>query len=381
MDRRGTVQMLTPEGTGGISIFEIVGADAMSFLAPYLHPHPEIRTGALNVCRIMNEGEMLDEVVIAQYDIHRIHINCHGGTAIREAIRDWLECIGFQYLKKQVLEATSLLSISERALDSLPVARTLSAAHSLLAQTSGLNEQHLRSALHRVADKQLSLPKLKSEWDDYVLRSKALIQLLNPATVVIAGLPNAGKSSLFNMVLGKDRALISSQAGTTIDSLTAMSNFIDVPVHLSDTPGYRQEGSEVEILGIALGKEHVKKADHTIYLIDHNIGMQKEDKKLLESMDSQKVTVALSKCDEDHNTSDKDRSVFRISIHRSESLEPLLKHIAGQLVHGLKLPIKKAALFCEGDIQVALEIQSLLHQSQPSIEELISLIKNLTQEK
>lgn len=119
--------------------------------------------------------------------------------------------------------------------------------------------------------------------------------------VVIAGAPNAGKSSLLNYLIGKDRALVSDTPGTTRDYLEARMHIGGVPVKYIDTAGIRSEtSSETELAGIQKSFEKLKEADLVLYLLDSSLGENELDLSALSALagkTSAKVLILLNKFD------------------------------------------------------------------------------------
>ena len=104
------------------------------------------------------------------------------------------------------------------------------------------------------------------------------------AYVVIAGQPNAGKSSLLNRLAGEDIALVSSIPGTTRDVIRQAIQIRGVPLHIMDTAGLRESNDEVESMGIALTRQTLRKADLILMLLDASMGMTAQDMAIIESL-------------------------------------------------------------------------------------------------
>jgi tRNA modification GTPase len=114
--------------------------------------------------------------------------------------------------------------------------------------------------------------------------------------VVLAGYPNAGKSSLFNYLLNRERAIVSEVPGTTRDSLEAFLDIDGIPIKLVDTAGIRQSSDKIEAMGIARSLEELKSADTVIWLTEQG---QRIDLELLSEfeIDTGKILYAQSKSD------------------------------------------------------------------------------------
>jgi tRNA modification GTPase len=96
-------------------------------------------------------------------------------------------------------------------------------------------------------------------------------------TVVIAGRPNAGKSSLLNRLAGHDAAIVTDTPGTTRDVLRERIQIDGIPVHVADTAGLREDADAIESEGIRRAQLEMRKADHILYVIDGTRGVDDED--------------------------------------------------------------------------------------------------------
>ena len=103
------------------------------------------------------------------------------------------------------------------------------------------------------------------------------------ALVVIAGRPNAGKSSVFNLLLGEDRSIVTDVPGTTRDWIEDWVSLEGIPVRLTDTAGLRDSEDPVEKLGIGRSRELLGEADLVLYLVDGSAGITGEDRDFLDN--------------------------------------------------------------------------------------------------
>lgn len=126
--------------------------------------------------------------------------------------------------------------------------------------------------------------------------------LLNGYTVAITGRPNVGKSSLFNMMLGKDRAIVTHIPGTTRDAVDDIFIKDGVLIRLIDTAGIREGADEVEHIGIARAKEAASEADLALFVLDASEGITDEDRQIFSSLKEDTVIV-LNKSDLPDKTS------------------------------------------------------------------------------
>jgi tRNA modification GTPase len=109
-------------------------------------------------------------------------------------------------------------------------------------------------------------------------------RLREGALVVIAGRPNAGKSSLFNALLGADRALVTEIAGTTRDAIEAHLSFLEWPVRLVDTAGLRTTDDRIEAMGVEVSRRWLDAADLVLLCVESGAELTEEEGQLLETL-------------------------------------------------------------------------------------------------
>jgi tRNA modification GTPase len=127
---------------------------------------------------------------------------------------------------------------------------------------------------------QLRLKKLSASWQLERIYQEGI-------TLVIAGRPNSGKSSLFNSILKEDRSIVTEIPGTTRDWIEAFVSIEGIPVRLIDTAGLRETEDSVEKIGVKRSREFLQEADLVLYLIDGEYGISKDDE---EYINTEKVT-------------------------------------------------------------------------------------------
>jgi len=117
------------------------------------------------------------------------------------------------------------------------------------------------------------------------------------AQVVLAGQPNAGKSSLMNALLRTDRAIVTDVPGTTRDTLEERINIGGIAVRLWDTAGLRNTTDLVESLGVGRSRSAIEFADLVVLVVDSTFGIRPEDSELISQIDSRRLLVVWNKCD------------------------------------------------------------------------------------
>jgi tRNA modification GTPase len=248
------------------------------------------------------EGEKLDEVVILPWK--RPHgftgedgaeIMAHGSLAVLEVIQSELRRAGFrnalpgEFSFRAFMNGKIDLTRAE-ATSELISAKADKGRRDALTRLSGALERRIRGAREfllglmaevnvqldyaeddDVPSRPLPLERLASLLSEVKLLSESFESgriRSEGATVVLAGKTNAGKSSLFNLLLREDRAIVSETHGTTRDYLEAWVKIDGVPVALYDTAGLRDTADSVERVGIQRSRELLASADIILYLVD-----------------------------------------------------------------------------------------------------------------
>ena len=116
-------------------------------------------------------------------------------------------------------------------------------------------------------------------------------------TLAIVGRPNAGKSSLFNALLQRDRSIVTATPGTTRDAITERIAFAGVPVEVTDTAGLREATDEIEALGIARSHEALAEAALVVIVVDGTRELEQADVALLDTLHDRAAVVVLNKSD------------------------------------------------------------------------------------
>ncbi len=122
-------------------------------------------------------------------------------------------------------------------------------------------------------------------------------------TLAIVGRPNAGKSSLFNRLVERERAIVTATPGTTRDTVTERISLDGIPLELVDTAGLRETVEEVEQLGIARSREALADAAIVLAVLDATQPINDEERRLLSALEGRATLIAINKCDLDPNGS------------------------------------------------------------------------------
>ncbi|WP_045217417.1 tRNA uridine-5-carboxymethylaminomethyl(34) synthesis GTPase MnmE [Desulfonatronovibrio magnus] len=365
IDNHDTITAIaTPIGTGSVGIVRISGSMSLTIAAklhwkgrtsfkPYHLTHAWIKDSA---------GHVLDEVLMCYMpgpgsytgeDV--IEINCHGNPAILEAVLEAAVYAGArqaepgEFTKRAFLNGKMDLTEAEAVLELInaPTRTGVYFAGQKLQGGLGRKIANLRQTLEELR-KELCLtvdfPEEELECispGSLIDRVRKCIDEINilmkdyeqnriwseGVTVALAGCVNAGKSSLMNAVLGRERAIVTDVPGTTRDYIEEMINVQGLPVKLVDTAGFRDTDDMVELKGLEKGREIADSAGIVMFIVDSVTQICQQGLEFLKRMDKKKIIIALNKWDLVQNTQN----------YLSDHLEsyPVVVKVSAKTGHGL----------------------------------------------
>ena len=298
----------TAPGAGGIGIVRISGPQSREILSRMFSPASVKFTGfrpwVLHRGRALDhEGVPLDDVLavfmpgprtFTGEDVAEIH--CHGGPFIVQAILETALRLGAraaergEFSRRAFVNGRMDLSQAE-AVAELIAAPSREALRYSLNRLDGLLGRRVTALRRRLEELRVQMSRAVDFPDEEVeclapeafatvaedvaaavrglLAGQRRAQVMQQgAVVVLAGAVNAGKSSLLNALLGRNRALVTDIPGTTRDFLEESCQLDGLPVRLTDTAGLRETDESVEEMGVALSRQKVRQADAILLLVD-----------------------------------------------------------------------------------------------------------------
>ncbi len=327
------VAISTPPGRGGIGIVRLSGPEARSIAEPLLRLRNPLAPAQARFAQVIDtEGEILDEAVVtyfaapASYTTEDIvEIASHGSPVLLDYLLR--QCIARgarlaepgEFTQRAFLAGRLDLTQAE-AVSDLIEASTLHQARIAAQQLGGsLSRQiapikdclialiaALEAGIDFAEDDIDTLPttEITNQISDIASPLAALEQTFSYGRIVrdgftlaIVGRPNAGKSSLFNRLIERDRAIVTATPGTTRDLVTERVSLSGIPVELIDTAGLRQSTDEAETIGIAKSREAMAEADIVLLVIDATAPPHPEDEATIASLTTRPLLIARNKSD------------------------------------------------------------------------------------
>ena len=265
--------VLTPPARGAIATVAVRGHAAVASSDRFFTSFSKVPLSQAEVGRILvghwqaEEEELGEELVVAKLADDYVEIHCHGGVQASRRIVQHLESVGCeigtwqQWTRREAVDA-----VVAEAQIALPEAATQQAALHLVDQAAGALSQRVSAIVGAIEAGNFEIAQQQIT---KLLRFAAFgLHLTRPWSVVLAGPPNVGKSSLLNKMLGYDRAIVLDMPGTTRDVLHATTALDGWPVQFSDTAGIRVSDDQLEQAGIVKAKAALEQADVVLVLHD-----------------------------------------------------------------------------------------------------------------
>jgi len=321
----------TPFGAGAIGIVRMSGGKSFEICEKIFSK--KLVSGKIMYGTIADEGEMVDEVIVLPFKAPNgytgedsVEIQCHGGINVIKKILSLTFKYGArpaekgEFTKRAFLNGKMDLSEAEAVAD-LIHAKTMKFAQKSAENLSGklsskTNELYkklfdllskITAAIdfpEDVAEPEYSyiekeLTEIISEIKRISAISKSSDILRQGVKIAIVGKPNVGKSSLFNVLLNFERAIVTDTAGTTRDAIREMIDIDGVPVTIIDTAGLREENQadNIEKIGMDFTKKCISEADGVLFLFDSATGMTVEDEEIFKLAENKPVLKIASKSD------------------------------------------------------------------------------------
>ena len=406
----------TASGNSGIGIIRVSGDEAVEIVDKIFKSVNSdkklvnVKSHTINYGHIVDNDKVIDEVLVSVMNGPHsytgedvVEINCHGGMIV---IRKILEIVlkngartaePGEFTKRAFLNGRMDLSQAEAVMDVIN-AKNEFALSSSIEQLNGRVSEKIKSLRKKII---YNIAFIESALDDpehisidgYSDKLSKILEEVNGelsrlinnfdngrivkegVKTVILGKPNAWKSSLLNLLLGEERAIVTDIEGTTRDTLEESINLNGVFLNLIDTAGIRDSEDVVEQIGVNKAKELAEKSDLVIFVADASKELDENDKEIINLIKDKQAIVLLNKSDlgtiiNEKNVSEFDnKPVITFSAKTGDGLDELENKIRDLFYEG------KVKYNDELYITNARQKESLIN-AKNSIEEVIKSVEN-----
>lgn len=368
----------------GIGIIRISGEDAFDVIDKIYRSQKgnkllsQCKSHTIHYGHIYDEDEIIDEVMVllmrAPNSYTRedtVEIDCHGGTLVMRRILEVVLKNGArpaepgEFTKRAFLNGRIDLSQAESVMDVISSKNDFALKSSMQQLNGALTGKikEIRSKIiHEIAFIESALDdpehisidgygenlliiieKLMQKMNQMIASSENGSLLKEGINTVIVGKPNAGKSSLLNALVGRERAIVTDIAGTTRDVLEEQINLNGITLNIMDTAGIRSTEDVVEKIGVDKALSLVDKADFIIYVVDTSTALDENDEKIIDAIREKKAIILLNKSDliqitgEDEikeKLSGADHKMIAISAKENLGIDVLEETITEMFFHG-----------------------------------------------
>ena len=367
----------TAQGQGGIGVIRVSGEDSFTIVDKIFKSVSgkkimDIKGYTALFGHIYNNEEVLDEAVVLKYVAPKsftgenvVEISCHGGMYITKEVLNAVIMSGAslaepgEFTKRAYLNGKMDLTEAESVMDIIS-AKSKSAARAALFVKDGALFKKSQQVKQLLLDKAAHL----SAWADYpeedipevtedsimeaieesISILEKLLSTYNMGQVVkegidtvIAGRPNAGKSTLMNLLVGREKSIVTNIAGTTRDVVEDTVLVGNVMLKLSDTAGIRDTDNEIEKIGVQKTFDKINGAGLVIALFDNNEELNSEDIDLINKIKDMPCIAVINKIDLEDKVdkkyiTDNIENVVYISAKQQDNIDELknmIEKIAG----------------------------------------------------
>jgi len=355
----------TPPGTGGIGIVRLSGANALA-IAEILC-HSKIKPDLIQFRRFFDSaGQLLDHGICLYFKAPRsfsgedcVEIQAHGGPIVLDMLLERLCELGARLARPGEFSERAFLNgkldlTQAEAIADLIESGSRAASRAAIRSLEGRFSQQVHSLVDEIinlrafieaaldfAEEEIDFldnPDISQRLNDCNQHLQTLLAqaeqgrtLQEGLSVSLAGLPNAGKSSLLNYLAGYEAAIVTEIAGTTRDVLREHISLKGIPLKVHDTAGLRESQNPVEREGIRRAWETIAQSDITIYLVDSSKGLTPADREIIDQLAGANLQLVFSKSDLLAADKQRDPESLTISTLTGDGMELLIQRITGQI--------------------------------------------------
>ena len=321
----------------GIGIVRIIGEEAFAIVDEIYRGKKQISQQAshtIHYGHIVDKDQILDEVLISVMKAPRtytgedtVEINCHGGAFVVNKVLELVIKKGArlaepgEITKRAFLNGKMDLSQSEAVIDLIQAKNDYAlknSIHHLKGSVKNSITKIREEIIYQMAFIEATLDDPENyEAEGFNVQLRAVVtEVIDEMTrlirwadegrvltegiqTVIIGKPNVGKSSLLNVLAGKEKAIVTEIEGTTRDALEENITLGGLSINIVDTAGIRETEDIIEKIGVDKAKEHLEKADLIVFVVDASKKIDENDEKIIGLIGDKKTIVLLNKTDLD----------------------------------------------------------------------------------
>ena len=357
----------TSLGVGAISIIRVSGPQAIKIVNNFFQGSDltKVESHTINYGYIKEKEEIIDEVLVSIMKAPKtftredvVEINCHGGIMSTNKILELLLSteIRFaepgEFTKRAFLNGRIDLTQSEAIMDLIESKSEESrrlAINQLSGRTSHLIKDFREELKQIISNIEVNidypeyqdieeltkeklkelLPNLQEKLNNLVKESQNIRLIKDGIKTVIVGKPNVGKSSILNLFLDHDKAIVTNIPGTTRDIVEGEIYLDGILLNIIDTAGIRESNDTVESIGVKKSMEAVKDADLVILVLDSSKELDTDDYKILEQIKNKKYITVLNKNDlkQEIILNDKFKNIVSTNTNNNEGIKDLKEKI------------------------------------------------------
>ena len=415
------VALATPTGRSGIGVIRLSGEEALVIASKLTASDFDFRPRHAHLVELrdLQTSEAVDEAIITYFKAPHsftgedvVEISCHGSPVLLRQVIDICLALNARMAGPGEFSLRALangrMNLAEaEAIRDLIDAQTVASARQAVRQMRGELSHELQPMKDELLDVIVVLESaLEFVEDDLPETQTATIheRLANIAQkiesvastfqagklireglrVALVGRPNVGKSSLFNALLGSDRAIVTEIAGTTRDQLHERFTIDDIPISLIDTAGLRETSDTVESIGVERSKRTMADADLVLVMLDASEKLASEDRDILESTEELERLIVINKIDisdEPKKLEDELHSASRIPNSAFVSVSAKTGEGLGTLKSSIVTPFRPQGVSSNGFLISDARHHDLLVRARAEVEHSITTLNEKKSEE
>jgi len=373
MEKNRTIAALsTPGGTGALAVIRITGEKTFELVSKCVKNKSkflkeEKRKIFLNSIIDQKTGEFIDEVTIIKYGNpfsftgeDMVEIICHGGNknvkrimkelinaGIKNAERGEFSKRAFINGKIDLMKAEAIneMIISENEIQRKIALKFYQGSYrkeidnlyreinEVMTEIEATIEFEEEDDIKGINIKKGKIFEIKNRLEKEIKKKEKIEEVEKGITIVIAGPANAGKSTLFNKILGYERSITYNEPGTTRDIITEKIIIDGKEVTLTDSAGIRETENKIEEIGIRKSEEEIRKAKIIIWISGLDQKIEEKEKEIIEEKEKSSIIVILNKSDiavneeKEKYCKEKEINFLKVSLFNNEDVEKIIKKI------------------------------------------------------